>query len=115
LAAGGVLAQLPAGAVAAGSLIVAVTLHDGSLGSLGRDPAAAVTIAFMLSLLASREVNQYRLGLRSELLERRRAESAVRRLAQRLEQRGSERTVALQAAPEALRPHQAQPAPLPPL
>ena len=104
----GVLAQLTTVAVAAASLIVAVTLHDGSLGSLGRDPAAAVTIAFMLSLLASREVNQYRLGLRSELLERRRAESAVRRLALRLEQRVSERTVALQAAHEALRQHQAE-------
>jgi C4-dicarboxylate-specific signal transduction histidine kinase len=104
----GVLAQLATITVAAASLIVAVILHDGSLGAVSRDPAAAVTIAFMLSLLASREVNQYRLGLRSELLERRRAESAVRRLALRLEQRVSERTVALQAAHEALRQHQAE-------
>jgi len=104
----GVLAQLTTITVAAASLIVAVILHDGSLGSVSRDPAAAVTIAFMLSLLTSSEVNQYRLGLRSELLERRRAESAVRRLAQRLEQRVTERTVALQAAHEALRQHQAE-------
>jgi len=104
----GVLAQLSTVAVGAILLIVAVILHDGSLGSVSRDPAAAVTIAFLLSLIASSEVNSYRLGLRSELLERRRAESAVRRLALRLEQRVTERTVALQAAHEALRQHQAE-------
>ena len=104
----GVFAQLATVAVGTVSLIVAVTMHDGSLGAVSRDPAAAVTIAFLLSLLASSEVNHYRLGLRSELLERRRAESAVRRLAQRLEQRVTERTVALQAAHEALRQHQAE-------
>src|SRR5262249_29541335 len=104
----GVLAQLATVAVGATSLAIAVFLHDGTLGAVGRDPAAAVLIAFMLSLLPSTEVNQYRLGLRSELLERRRAESAVRRLAQRLEQRVTERTVELQHAHEALRQHQAE-------
>jgi C4-dicarboxylate-specific signal transduction histidine kinase len=104
----GVLAQLTTVAVGAASLAIAVFLHDGTLGAVGRDPTAAVLIAFLLSLLASSEVNQYRLGLRSELLERRRAESAVRRLAQRLEQRVTERTVALQHAHEALRQHQAE-------
>ena len=101
----GVLAQLSTVVVGAISLIVAVILHDGSLGSVSRDPAAAVTIAFLLSLIASSEVNSYRLGLRSELLER---QAADRRLALRLEQRVTERTVALQAAHEALRQHQAE-------
>jgi C4-dicarboxylate-specific signal transduction histidine kinase len=104
----GVMAQLATVAVGAISLVVAVFLHDGTLGAVGRDPAAAVVVAFLLSLLASSEVNQYRLGLRSELLERRRAEWAVRRLALRLEQRVTERTVELQHAHEALRQHQAE-------
>src|SRR5262249_36588394 len=95
-------------AVGAMSLAVAVFLHDGTLAAVGGDPAAAVWIAFLLSVVAANEVNRYRVQLRRELLDRRRAEAAVRRLAARLESRVAERTGALEEAHHALRQHQAE-------
>lgn len=89
-------------------IVAAVLARDGTLSALASDPAAAVGITFLLSVGAAREMNRYRLGHRREVLERRRAEASVRRLAQRLEQRVAERTVALQEAHEALRQHQAE-------
>src|SRR5262249_46302912 len=104
----GVIAQLVTATVAAALLGLAVLLHDGTLAAGGRDPAAAVGIAFLLSVIAANEVNRYRVQLRRELLDRRRAESAVRRLAARLESRVAERTMALEQAHQALRQHQAE-------
>jgi C4-dicarboxylate-specific signal transduction histidine kinase len=103
----GVAAQLFTVIVGAASLAVAVYLHDGTL-AVARDPEAAISIAFLLSLVAANEVNRYRVQLRRELLDRRRAEAAVRRLASRLETRVAERTMALEHAHEALRQHQAE-------
>ncbi len=104
----GVVAQLITVAIAATTLTVAVLLHDGSLAAVNRDPATAVGIALMLSLVAANEVTRYRVQLRRELLERRRAQVAVGRLAARLEQRVAERTVALEQAHAALNQHQAE-------
>ena len=104
----GVAAQLFTVVVGAVSLAVAVYLHDGTLAVVSRDPQAAVSIAFLLSVVAANEVNRYRVQLRRELLDRRRAEAAVRRLAARLETRVAERTMALEHAHEALRQHQAE-------
>jgi len=104
----GLGAQVATVTVGAASLAVAVFLHDGTIGAVSRDPAAAVGIAFLLSLVAAREVNRYRVGLRRELVDRRRAEAAVRRLARGLERRVGERTLELQAAHEAIRQHQAE-------
>ncbi|MCW5891175.1 MAG: hypothetical protein KIT14_11575 [bacterium] len=104
----GVAAQAVTVSVAAAVLGTAVLLHDGTLASVSRDPAAAVVIAFLLSLAAANEVTRYRVQLRRELLERRRAEATVRRLAARLEQRVAERTRALEEAHAALHHHQAE-------
>ncbi len=104
----GVTGQLMTVAVGVLCMLAAVLTRDGSLRAMASDPAAAVVISFLLSLGAAREVERYRLGHRRELLERRRAEANVRRLAQRLEQRVAERTVALQQAHESLRQHQAE-------
>jgi C4-dicarboxylate-specific signal transduction histidine kinase len=104
----GVIAQVVTVAVAAALLALAVLVHDGTLAAVGRDPAATVWIAFLLSVVAANEVHRYRVQLRRELLDRRRAEAAVRRLAARLESRVAERTVALEQAHQALRQHQAE-------
>src|SRR5262245_2365806 len=104
----GVAAQVITVAVGAISLAVAVFLHDGTLAAVGRDPAAAVWIAFLLSVVAANEVSRYRVQLRRELLDRHRAEATVRRLAARLESRVAERTAALEEAHQALRQHQAE-------
>lgn len=104
----GVVAQMITVSVAASILAVAVFLHDGSLAAVNRDPATAVVIAFLLSLVAANEVTRYREQLRRELLERRRAQVAVGRLAARLEQRVVERTVELEQAHAALNQHQAE-------
>ena len=104
----GVIAQLVTVTVAATLLGLAVLLHDGTLAAVGRDPSAAVGMAFLLSVVAANEVNRYRVELRRELLDRRRAEATVRRLASRLESRVAERTVALEQAHQALRQHQAE-------
>src|SRR5262249_13835939 len=104
----GVVAQLITVVVGASVLVTAVLMRDGSLAAVSRDPEAAVWIAFLLSLVAANEVNRYRVGLRRELLERRRAEIALRRLAARLEQRVAERTCALEQAHESLRQHQGE-------
>ncbi len=104
----GIVAQLASVVVATGMLLAAVFLHDGNLGVLARDPAVAVAIAFTLSLVAANEVHRYRVSLRRELLDRRRAEAAVRRLAARLEERVADRTRALQQAHADLNQHQAE-------
>ncbi len=104
----GVLAQLITVTIAASILGSAILLHDGTLAAVNRDPATAVAIAFLLSLVAANEVTRYRVQLRRELLERRRAEAAVRRLAARLEHRVTERTLALEQAHAALNQHQAE-------
>lgn len=104
----GVAAQAATVAVAATVLGTAVLLHDGTLAGVNRDPATAVVIAFLLSFVAANEVMRYRTQLRRELLERRRAEATVRRLAARLEQRVAERTRALEEAHAALNHHQAE-------
>lgn len=104
----GVLAQLITITVAASVLGSAILLHDGTLAAVNRDPATAVSIAFLLSLVAANEVTRYRVQLRRELLERRRAEAAVRRLAARLEHRVTERTLALEQAHASLNQHQAE-------
>jgi C4-dicarboxylate-specific signal transduction histidine kinase len=94
--------------VGVATLGVATLLHDGSLTQVASDPGIAVAIAFLFSLVAARETERHRWALRRELAERRRAEGAVRRLAQRLEQRVVERTAALEEAHVALRHHQAE-------
>jgi C4-dicarboxylate-specific signal transduction histidine kinase len=104
----GVIAQLATVTVAAALLGLAVLLHDGTLAAVGRDPSAAVGMAFLLSVVAANEVNRYRVQLRRELLDRRRAEATVRRLASRLESRVRERTVALEQAHHTVRQHQAE-------
>src|SRR5262249_34209860 len=104
----GVAAQVITVAVGALSLAVPVFLHDGTLAAVGRDPAAAVWIAFLLSVVAANEVSRYRVQLRRELLDRHRAEATVRRLAARLESRVAERTAALEEAHHALPQHQAE-------
>jgi C4-dicarboxylate-specific signal transduction histidine kinase len=104
----GVIAQLITVCVAASILAVAVLLHDGNLTALNRDPTTAVAIAFLLSLAAANEVMRYRAQLRRELLERRRAQVALARLAARLEQRVAERTRELEQAHTALNQHQAE-------
>jgi len=104
----GVIAQLVTVTVAAALLGLAVLLHDGTLAAVGRDPSAAVGMAFLLSVVAANEVNRYRVQLRRELLDRRRAEATVRRLASRLESRVRERTVALEQAHHTVRQHQAE-------
>jgi C4-dicarboxylate-specific signal transduction histidine kinase len=104
----GVAAQVITVSVAASILGLAVWLHDGSLFALPRDPATAVGIAFLLSLAAANEVKRYRVQLRRELLERKRAQVAVARLAARLEQRVGERTLELEQAHTALHQHQAE-------
>jgi signal transduction histidine kinase len=104
----GILGQLITLAVGAICMLAAVLARDGSLSAAVSDPGAAVAIAFLVSLGAAREAEWYRLGHHRELLERRRAEAKLRRLAQRLEQRVVERTVALQRAHESVRQHQAE-------
>jgi len=104
----GVPAQLTSIVVAALALLMAAHLADGTVPEFGTNPAAAVVLGFVLSLAAAREVGRYRAAHRRELLERRRAESALRRLALRLEHRVAQRTAALQRAHEALRHHQAE-------
>ncbi len=103
----GLWPQLATVSVAAAALAAAAYHADGTLATLGGDPAIAVIISFALSFVAAREVTRYRRGHRRELLDRRRAERAVRRLAARLEQRVSERTAALERAHEELHRHQA--------
>jgi signal transduction histidine kinase len=95
-------------AVGGASLLVAIWHHDRSLAVVASDTAAAVAVGFALSLVAAREVTNYRLAHRRELIDRKRAEHAVRRLAARLEQRVLERTVALERAHEELHRHQAE-------
>lgn len=95
-------------AVGAGSLAAAVWYTDRNLGVLASDAAVAVVVGFALSLIAAREITNYRLAHRRELIDRKRAERAVRRLAGRLEQRVLERTVALEKAHEELHRHQAE-------
>jgi C4-dicarboxylate-specific signal transduction histidine kinase len=104
----GLGAQLATVALGAACLAVAVIVRDGSLAAVASHPGAAVIIAFMVSLLTAHEMSRHRLGHRRELLERQRAEAALRRLALRLEQRVAERTAALEEAHEALRRHQAE-------
>jgi len=94
--------------IAATSLLAAVWYRDHSLAIAAPDAAVAVTVGFALSLVAAREITNYRLAHRRELIDRKRAERAVRRLAARLEQRVLERTVALERAHEELHRHQAE-------
>lgn len=94
--------------VAVVTLGVATLRHDGNLVELGSDPGIAVAIGFLFSLAAARETERHHRALSRQLIERRRAESAVRRLALRLEQRVEERTAALEEAHAALRRHQAE-------
>jgi C4-dicarboxylate-specific signal transduction histidine kinase len=95
-------------AVGTASLAAAIWYKDHSLGILASDAAVAVMVGFALSLIAAREITNYRLAHRRELIDRKRAERAVRRLAERLEQRVLERTVALERAHEELHRHQAE-------
>lgn len=95
-------------AVGSGSLLVAIWHRDQDLRILTSDTAAAVMVGFGLSLIAAREITNYRLAHRRELIDRKRAERTVRRLAARLEQRVLERTVALERAHEELHRHQAE-------
>ena len=95
-------------AVGTASLAAAIWYKDHSLGILASDAAVAVMVGFGLSLIAAREITNYRLAHRRELIDRKRAERAVRRLAVRLEQRVLERTVALEQAHEELHRHQAE-------
>ena len=104
----GVAGQLITVAVGSLCMVAAVLARDGSLAAMASDPGAAVVIAFLLSLGAAREVERYRLGHRRELLERRRAEARLSRLAHVLEQRVADRTRELQQAHESLRHHQAE-------
>lgn len=104
----GMWAQAFTVGVGAASLGAAVYHKDGSLAVLGSDAAAAAMIGFGLSLVAAREITNYRMAHRRELLERKRAERAVRRLARHLEARVVERTVALERAHEELHRHQAE-------
>ena len=104
----GMWAQALTVGVGATSLAAAIYHKDGSLAVLGTDTAAAAMIGFALSLVAAREITNYRMAHRRELLERKRAERAVRRLAHHLEQRVLERTVALEQAHEELHRHQAE-------
>ncbi len=94
--------------VAVATLGLATFLHDGSFAEVTSDPGIAVAIGFLFSLAAARETERHHRALSRQLLERRRAESAVRRLALRLEQRVAERTAALEDAHVALRRHQAE-------
>jgi signal transduction histidine kinase len=93
--------------IGAGSLVASVYYVDGDLSALPSDAGVATVISFGLSLVAAREITNYRLAHRRELLDRKRAERTVRRLAARLEQRVVERTRALERAHEAVRQHQA--------
>ena len=93
--------------IGAASLVASVWYVDGTLAALPSDAGVATAISFALSLVAAREITNYRLAHRRELLDRKRAERAVRRIAGRLEQRVLERTQALEAAHEAIRRHQA--------
>jgi C4-dicarboxylate-specific signal transduction histidine kinase len=95
-------------AVGGGALLAAIWYRDHSFGILASDTAAAAMVGFALSLIAAREITNYRLAHRRELIDRKRAERAVRRLAARLEQRVLERTVALERAHEELHRHQAE-------
>ena len=104
----GVGAQLASVAVGAVSLVTAVWYADGYQRAFSANPVAAVVIGLSLSMIAAREMGRYRTAHRRELLERQRAEGALRRLALRLEQRVAQRTAALQRAHEALRRHQAE-------
>jgi C4-dicarboxylate-specific signal transduction histidine kinase len=104
----GMWAQALTVGVGAVSLAAAIHHRDGSLAVLGSDAAAAATIGFGLSLVAAREMTRYRQALRRELLDRKRAERAERRLVHHLEERVLERTVALERAHEALHRHQAE-------
>ena len=104
----GMWAQALTVGVGTASLAAAVYHKDGSLAVLGSDTAVAAMIGFALSLVAAREITNYRMAHRRELLERRRAERAVRRLAHHLEERVIERTVALERAHEELHRRQAE-------
>jgi signal transduction histidine kinase len=104
----GLWAQAFTVGVAATSLLAAVWHRDHSLAIAAPDAAVAVVVGFSLSLVAAREITNYRLAHRRELIDRKRAERAVRRLAARLEQRVLERTVALERAHEELHRHQAE-------
>ena len=104
----GIWAQAFTVAVGTASLATAIWHKDVSLGILASDAAVAAMVGFALSLIAAREITNYRLAHRRELIDRKRAERAVRRLAARLEQRVLERTVALERAHEELHRHQAE-------
>lgn len=105
----GLWAQLTSVAVAATALgLTALLSGSGPWQVLSPNPGAAVAIAFVVSLVAAREVGRFRVAHRRELLDRRRAEGALRRLALRLEQRVADRTLALERAHEAGRQHQAE-------
>ncbi|MDX2170818.1 MAG: ATP-binding protein [Deltaproteobacteria bacterium] len=104
----GLWAQLASVAIAASALGATVLLSHGAAHVLSPNPGIAVAIAFVVSLIAAREVGRYRIAHRRELIDRRRAEGALRRLALRLEQRVADRTLALERAHEAGRQHQAE-------
>ena len=104
----GLWAQAFTVGIAATSLLAAVWYRDRSFAIAAPDAAVAVVVGLSLSLVAAREITNYRLAHRRELIDRKRAERAVRRLAARLEQRVLERTVALERAHEELHRHQAE-------
>ena len=104
----GISMQAVTVAVGIVSLAAAIWYRDHSFAAIASDTAAAAMVGFGLSLIAAREITNYRLAHRRELLDRKRAERAVRRLAARLEQRVLERTVALERAHEELHRHQAE-------
>lgn len=104
----GVVAQAITAAVAAAALTAILIVAEGGVQMLGVGATAAVAFGLALSVLAAREVGRARSAHRRELLERRRAEAALRRLALRLEQRVAQRTAALEEAHATLRRHQAE-------
>jgi C4-dicarboxylate-specific signal transduction histidine kinase len=104
----GVWAQLTSVAIAAAALAATVWLSNSAAQVLSPNPGIAVVIAFVVSVIAAREVGRYRIAHRRELIDRRRAEAALRRLALRLEERVADRTLALERAHESNRQHQAE-------
>ncbi len=94
----GLWPQLLTVMVGMAALAVAVIEADGNLHAIGRDPAAAVLIAFVLSLVTAREVDRYRVAHQRELQMRRRTEIAMKRLNTQLERRVQERTAELERA-----------------
>ncbi|MBI4517329.1 MAG: sensor histidine kinase [Deltaproteobacteria bacterium] len=95
---------LQAASVLYGAVLLgaAVWRADGNLQVLLDDPGAAVAVGFVISLVAARELQCYRLKSLRELAARQQAESEILALNADLERRVATRTEALQAANEQL-------------